>query len=517
MTKICFTSTRNNIFNDKKAVHLLETNVFPAYIQSCRWFGGKAYQLKHVEVEHFMNVPMGIISTDMWILEVHYHDHTPEYYQIPIIFTEQKPDNEKSIICTCILENSDGFLTDAAYDQRFQQAIFENIACQKKIKQPTGNLQFIKGKGFAEGENYQSSTFPNLEQSNTSIIFNENYFFKLYRKLYRGNNPELEHLQFLTEHTTFDQIPQFAGSIIWNRKGIEPVTFGLLMQKVDAQKDSWSDTGDTLNDFLHSLPKKEFTVKEYVFERVELLAKRTAQMHLALASNKKIKDFAPEHFNTQYRNWFEHHCQTLLQQRLTLAIQNKHLLDPQGQELADFFIRKKDLIQFFFSLLKYRRIDSLRTRVHGDYHLGQVLWTGSDYIIIDFEGEPESTITERKFKHSPLKDVAGMIRSYHYAVCAKLYFSDEAKNIPPEKLLTITDRWYNLIKDIFLENYYQTIGKNNALYRSRAEINFLLLYHLLEKAIYELGYELNSRPDWVKIPLKGIQNVVRDIEKTIYE
>ena len=167
----------------------------------------------------------------------------------------------------------------------------------------------------------------------------------------------------------------------------------------------------------------------------------------------------------------------------------------------------------FFEKIASNDLKSSRIRIHGDYHLGQVIFTGTDYLIIDFEGEPESSITDRKIKHSPLKDVAGMIRSFHYAVCAKLYFSDETKNIDPLRLQKAADRWYKLITDAYVDSYMQTMGDISAIFGNRTELNFLLQLHLLEKAVYELGYELNGRPDWIRIPLKGIQQVLFEIEK----
>ncbi|RYF65065.1 MAG: trehalose synthase, partial [Cytophagaceae bacterium] len=156
---------------------------------------------------------------------------------------------------------------------------------------------------------------------------------------------------------------------------------------------------------------------------------------------------------------------------------------------------------------------SCRTRIHGDYHLGQVLATQNDYVIIDFEGEPESTIAERKIKHSPLKDVAGMIRSYHYAVSAKLFNASETEGIDPDKLQVVSDRWYKLIRDTYLDAYLGTFGSPHPMFYDNGEINYLLLIYLLEKAVYELGYEISYRPTWVKIPLKGIVDVIREIEK----
>ena len=136
-----------------------------------------------------------------------------------------------------------------------------------------------------------------------------------------------------------------------------------------------------------------------------------------------------------------------------------------------------------------------------------------DFMIIDFEGEPESSIADRKIKHSPLKDVAGMIRSYHYAVSAKLFNAAETEETNPVILQRAADRWYKLIKDTYLEEYHNYFGYPHPLFKNNNEINYLLLFYLLEKAVYELGYELNSRPTWVKIPLRGIVDVIREVEK----
>ncbi len=176
------------------------------------------------------------------------------------------------------------------------------------------------------------------------------------------------------------------------------------------------------------------------------------------------------------------------------------------------------MIDAFIADFRTRSLGSLRIRIHGDYHLGQVLAvsspaTGDDFVMIDFEGEPESSITERKIKHSPLKDVAGMIRSYHYAVSAKLFNSVETEELDPDYLQRVSDRWFYLIRDTFMNAYFDTFGAPHPLFKNSNEINFLLLVYLLEKAVYELGYEISYRPTWVKIPLKGIIDVVREIEK----
>jgi maltose alpha-D-glucosyltransferase/alpha-amylase len=287
-----------------------------------------------------------------------------------------------------------------------------------------------------------------------------------------------------------------------------------MMQRMVANdKDSWAMTGDYLNDFLYAVPNRVFMVKEDVFEKVALLGQRTAEMHLALYSKTEDPAFQSEPFTDDYRTFLTGRFTDLLERRYDLLINNYTRLDEQSQRLAWVFMEAKEMIDDFVADFKTRQLGSCRTRIHGDYHLGQVLATQNDYVIIDFEGEPESTIAERKIKHSPLKDVAGMIRSYHYAVSAKLFNSTETQGIDPNKLQVVSDRWYKLIRDTYLNAYLDTFGSPHPMFYDNSEINYLLLIYLLEKAVYELGYEISYRPSWVKIPLKGIIDVVREIEK----
>ncbi len=336
---------------------------------------------------------------------------------------------------------------------------------------------------------------------------------KLYRKLFDETNPEVEMVSFLTQYSDFRNIPAYAGSMTWQREDQPDVTLGMMQQAIRADKDNWVLTGDFLNDFMYGVPNGLFGIKEDVFDQVALLGKRTGEMHLSLYSPKADTHFLPEVFDDFYRNFLLNRLTDLLDRRYALLIDNYAKLDEPTQRLAWIFMEARELIDDFANEMLTRPLDSLRIRIHGDYHLGQILTGNGDFILIDFEGEPEATIAERKIKHSPLKDVAGMIRSYHYAVSAKLFDSTETKDISPEKLQTVSDRWYKLMRDTYIDAYLEAFGWPHPLFKSQNEINFLLLFFLLEKAVYELGYEISYRPSWVKIPLRGIVEVIREIEK----
>lgn len=486
----------------------LESNIFPVYFNTCRWFAGKARAQNGFHIRHAL--PMG--ESQILIVEAAYHDGPPEFYQLPL--TQVSYDVE--IPEKGILEKTESHqIIDAIYDEGFRNELYKNIFSGHTLHSTLYTLHFQKGRGLADNdtpESIDSRVLP-VDSSNSAMLFGGKYFMKLYRKLFDETNPEVEMVSFLTQYSDFRNIPAYAGSMTWQREEQPDVTLGMMQQAIRADKDNWVLTGDFLNDFMYGVPNGLFGIKEDVFDQVALLGKRTGEMHLSLYSPKADTHFLPEVFDDFYRNFLLNRLTDLLDRRYALLIDNYEKLDEPTQRLAWIFMEARELIDDFANEMLTRPLDSLRIRIHGDYHLGQILTDNGDFILIDFEGEPEATIAERKIKHSPLKDVAGMIRSYHYAVSAKLFDSTETKDISPEKLQTVSDRWYKLMRDTYIDAYLEAFGWPHPLFKSQNEINFLLLFFLLEKAVYELGYEISYRPSWVKIPLRGIVEVIREIEK----
>ena len=503
-------------FERDKYVHtILEDNLLPNYLKKCRWFAGKARKISHLKVKNALELHFETNTSFLMTFEVKYSEGDTETYLLPLSFVEEGTQElpEIAIISQASLEEKHGFLVDAIYDKNFRSAIFSNIITQSQIEQKKhDSITFVKGNVMDETE-VLDSFLPAIDSSNSAWIYGGKYFLKLYRKLFSETNPEVEMVEYISQNSNFQNIPRFAGSVTWKRHSAADITLGMMVEVLENENDNWSRTGDYLNDFLFAFVDGNFQIKENVFEKVTLLAKRTAEMHLALFSTRGEETFRAEPFERQYRRYIHEKVENLLDRRYALLTDNYLKLDEQAQTLAWTFMESKDLIIDFVDQVLTRPLESYRTRIHGDYHLGQVLVTGDDLTIIDFEGEPESTITERKYKHSPLKDVAGMIRSYYYAVSAKLFNSPETEQVDEQTLQRAADRWYKLIRDTFTEEYFAVFGNNHLLFKNNNEINYLLQFHLLEKAVYELGYEINYRPTWVKIPLKGIVEVIREIEK----
>lgn len=255
-------------------------------------------------------------------------------------------------------------------------------------------------------------------------------------------------------------------------------------------------------------------------EAARLLGQRTAEMHLALASRTDDPHFRPEPFTPSYQRSLLQSLQNLTEYVFEkLSVQWPHLA-PNTRALAERVLGHESQVRRIFAGTSEKMLNAQRTRIHGDYHLGQVLWTGCDFVIVDFEGEPGRPVSERRIKSSPLKDVAGMIRSLHYAAYRAIT-QTEGKNLhtaaQSRGLEIQADHWLHWTTSAYLQAYLRTAAGAAFLPKGLTDLHGLLSIHLLEKAIYELGYELDHRPDWVTLPLRGIEwllSVVRSHSET---
>jgi len=379
------------------------------------------------------------------------------------------------------------------------------------------------------------------EQTNTSVAYGDRMKLKIFRRLEEGVSPELEIGRFLTEKEPFRNAPPVAGVIEYQtrRKG-EPVTLGVLHGYVQNEGDAWQYTLDSLGRYFEqvlahteveaplplghslldisdeSLPSlMGETIGPYLVS-AQILGQRTAELHLTMASATDDQNFVPEPFSLTYQ-WSLYHGMRgfaikvlqLLRQRL------RHLPDEVKADAQKVLSLEGDIIRRFQDIHR-RKITGMRIRCHGDYHLGQVLYTGSDFFIIDFEGEPTRHLGERRIKRSPLRDVAGMIRSFHYAAYAALR-GQVPTALRPEDLPILEDwarAWYVWVSATFLKSYLEFMVGVPVLPQTREGINTILDAYLLNKAIYELDYELNNRPDWVGLPLQGILQTLGADEKS---
>jgi maltose alpha-D-glucosyltransferase/alpha-amylase len=397
--------------------------------------------------------------------------------------------------------------------------------------EPSSAWSRLRGSGSA-----LEITVLSAEQSNTSIAYGQRLILKMFRRVEPGLNPELEICLFLTERTKFTNFAAVAGALGYRYPGEAPASLAVVQQFVPNQGDAWKLASREVKGFFgrvaasgtaevpllpgHRLALKGDSAPSEAVERIgpywesaALLGRRTAELHLALASDTHDPDFAPEPFTDEYQQAWHSSMMRLVQLNLrVLRDRVKDLASPE-QELASAVLARERELRSRLDRVLDRKLTGMRTRVHGDYHLGQVLYTGSDFFIIDFEGEPARPLHERRTKSSPLKDVAGMLRSFDYAAFSAVFerLAGDTEQSPPNAHLVNWARyWETYVSAGFLTSYLQTAATGSFLPKQSEELQLLLEVSLLEKAIYELGYELNNRPTWARIPLEGILQILAD-------
>jgi trehalose synthase-fused probable maltokinase len=432
-------------------------------------------------------------------------------------------------------------LYDAVWDPAFCTALLEAITDQRHYGGVSGDMTAVASSALAQLRGAGTALLPpvllGVEQSNTSIRYGERFILKLYRRLEAGVNPDQEIGLFLTERAVFANVPPVVGALEFRPHAPnagEPVTLALLQGFVPNRGDAWHYTLDALADYYRTaehqlglagfdlaLPQApllelvqdaipaqaEQLIGPYL-DSARLLGRRTAELHLALASAPDDAAFGLEPFTPDFQAYLHGSTRGLTEHIMHLLRERFATLPESGQEEARQVLTLEPRIAARFEALLARPVHAMRSRIHGDYHLGQVLYTGDDFMIIDFEGEPARPLSERRMKRSPLQDVAGMLRSFHYAAYAA-YFAQEQDGRPAPELERWARFWHLWVSVAYLQTYLAVADSAPFMPADPEDLRLLLDVYLVEKAVYELGYELNNRPGWVQIPLQGILQTVQ--------
>lgn len=524
-----FKTDWKDAFDDEEFIKVFSSDILENYIINKRWYGGKASTLKYIEVVDSFKITSLNNNYYGVLLEVNFKEAFFQHYFMPISFMLEEELDTNTIIAPVELNGKEGFLVDALHQEDFRKLLFDKIINSKE--NDISKVNFHKGVKLLDKE-YISSKFMGVEQSNTSIIYNNNLVLKIFRRIYISMNPDYEISRFLTERMNFKSSPEYKGSISVNFSEGD-ITLGLMQEMVPNQGDAWKYMLDEIDRIFSNLSAKKIKIDKLpnielfqklrlnevppeiidwaglgVILRIQTLARRTAEMHIALGSDIHETAFTPTTYNGDYTVWLKNRLTYQFQNRLNILENNLHKLDGLALDLANQFLDNKKSIRKLFLDFDWTKMKSERIRIHGDYHLGQVLVNGDDFYILDFEGEPESTIRDRKVKQPPLKDVAGMFRSFHYAIYATIFNNKDVYPYEQKELFQAGEVLFKYFVGVFLQTYVEVAQAGNLNIGYNKEIDFLLKYCLLEKAVYELGYELNSRPRWSVIPLTGIASIM---------
>ncbi len=504
----------------------IENEILPDYIPTCRWFGAKARTLREMRVRERSPISSAPGAAQLWVVEVSYLDGPTENYALPvkIASAEKAKSISQAAPQSVIAQFADGsILFDAVWDNEFREKLFRLMLDQQHANGRNGKLVGGLSPRVGPIATVPPSNVLGAEQSNSSMLFADKFFLKLYRKLEDGVNPDVEVTRFLTERAKFDYVPAFSGAIEYRREKSQPTVVCLLQDAVTAQADAWTMTLDHVGRYYERVLARKselqnetqpttVLIEELVGgiypEKAKLLAQRTGELHLALASVHDDPVFAPEPFNAMAQRSVYQSMRALLKRNFdSLNKKLKDIPDTLRDEAKDVLGKEKEILAREKRLLD-RKTNAAKIRIHGDYHLGQVLYTGKDFVILDFEGEPARPLSERKLKRSALRDVAGMMRSFQYAAYSALWQpSMRTEDVP--FLERWADIWYRLMNSVFLQNYLDTTSNAVFVPNNLDDFQTLLEAYLLDKAVYEIGYELNNRPDWVIIPIRGIKHILK--------
>jgi len=508
----------------------IERDILPGYIRTCRWFGAKARTVRQMRVSERIPISAETDAAHFWFVEVHYTDGSPEIYTLPVQIASG--DTAKAIerdaphaVIARFNGVKDAILFDAVWDASFREKLFRLMQDRHRTSGKAGELIGIATESLTQ--NIRSvlpvSQVLGIEQSNSSMLFENKFFLKLYRKLEDGVNPDVEVTRFLTERVGFQNVPAFGGAIEYRRAPKnEPTVVCLLLGAVAAECDAWTLTLDGVGRYYERVLGRKGDLQDQSVpagallgelmggiytEKAKLLGQRTGELHRALASNTDDPAFAPEPFSPMAQRSVYQNMRASLRRAFTLL--QKKLPDlPEAfrEEARDVLAAEKKILAQE-KLLLDRRSGAAKIRIHGDYHLGQALYTGKDFIILDFEGEPARALDERKLKRSALRDVAGMMRSFQYAAYSALWQpAMRSEDVP--FLERWADLWYRQMSSVFLQSYLSTTAGAIFVPQNTEDLQIMLEAYLLDKAVYEIGYELNHRPDWVVIPIRGIKHIL---------
>lgn len=510
----------------------------PALLRTRRWFGGKARKISAVQIVDSILIPSDSTAR-LLLIRMTYTDGGTETYTLPLAaaFGEEanriRRDFPQAVIAPLVVRKpqseDSGLLYDALWNRDLAFAFLRGIGQNSQFSGIDGSITAKSTTAFADLVPPLSELEPvvmGAEQSNTSIAFGGCVILKFYRRMGEGMNPDVEIGRALTRQR-FPYVPSIAGELEYHNTRGQRGTLGVLQKFVANDGDGWKQSLGVFERFIDRIREEhlwderppafpfhplDLAQAEYsasarhligpYLESARRLGNRTAQLHLALSRIADDPAFAPETLTPEYR-WSRHESMIKgMTETIALVKERIELLPSHGRAMAEILIELKPELHRIFDAFRNVKTPVPMIRCHGDYHLGQVLCTGDDFIIIDFEGEPAHSLAERRMKRPPLVDVAGMIRSFHYVPFAFL------KSKAVERC-SWTSFWSGWTSAAFLKGYLElAIGK--PFWPQDPEVVRLLFdVYVMNKALYELRYELNNRPDWVEIPLHGLVELLR--------
>ncbi|PTX43216.1 maltose alpha-D-glucosyltransferase/alpha-amylase [Christiangramia gaetbulicola] len=530
----------NNLLKNR-TLQELSGKILPPYLEHRRWFESAGRILQDITVKESIEIKIKDLPTRIIILEVTYNEGLPEFYQLPVSFVSVENENllneipKRGIIAKLKIDKEEGYLFDSVYAEEFRDHLIEGFRGSKRSKTASGELDFSAEKSLIKDlDKEPRSELVSTEQRQTIITYDNALILKLYRKLDQTFNPDIETIKFLSTKTDFEKISRYAGAMRFSQKSGKSYFLGMLQQIIENQGEVWTHVKDSLDRYFERVltAKKDIEINKLedhitlplgyedfpkpvqeitgiiLPERIYQLGEFTAELHDALSQHSTDKDFDKEESSLHYQRSLFSGLQTLTRTSLeNLKKVIKDLPENTAKEAKEVLGVKKDILECFKDIYDHK-IPVMKIRTHGDYHLRQILWTGREYIMNSFEGDPSKSFSERRIRRSAMRDLAAMIRSLHYAAYSNILSQEYDQQRKEGDLEEWAEKWHYYISRLYIKGYLDKAGSRDYVPKKHEDFKILINTFLLEKALTELNYEIENRPEWIIIPIRGIKAVL---------
>ena len=509
----------------------IKQRIYEHIIRS-KWFKGNVRKLRDIKIVDVIALQEKPMTPYFFIVLLDLIEGDKDFFVMTVSLaintfaSEIKARFPEAVIASVVVDEEQGILYDGVYDPHAQEALFGLIRKRAKLKGIHGELEGSSGsrlRKLQEKDLPLKSQVVACKRSNISVTLGDKYFFKFYRSPQEGENPDVELLKNLTRHTSFEQIPPYVGRLDYRSPGMADTTIGLLEDLIPNVGNAWEMTETAIEQFFDKVISEKDDLSKgsvvpdeilqdfmgpFFLEMVKLLGIRTAHLHQAFASLKDTKGFELEPFSLLYQKSLYQSLRTFVKRTFSLVNNQMGELSEKTRELIGEVLQDQDLyLEHMRGILEQGKMDTLKTRIHGNFKLDKLLFTGKDFIFTDFEGEVEFPLSVRKIKQSPMKDVATILTSFHYIIYDGYFFRKEFVPVDENFLRPLVERWYEKVKVTFISAYAGEARQSGLIPGDDKKMHHLLDLFLFEKAVREIQNFVKNDPRLLIIPVKALQRL----------
>jgi maltose alpha-D-glucosyltransferase/alpha-amylase len=520
-----------------------QADVLPGYLDKIKWFKGKGRKIYSTVIEKTLTIPLPSKKAFLLFIEINYESGLPETYQLAITWTSDEEAEKIRTTCTeaiisqVTMNEKSVLLCDAFYTYEMQQFLVGKMKGSDNIAVEEGNIEFRiepEVNAYLADKKVPLARMHSGDENNTSITYDNRFFLKMYRKIDRNINPDVELSYYLSKESNFGQVPKFLGTISWNT-GKETLVLGMLQELIENHGDGHSYMLERVQNYIERIlarnrsllnphdrqgsfiepvsfdslqPELQVLLGNRAAEQAALIGRRTAEMHLSLANALSNKDFKPEEYSLHYQRSLYSSLQSLVRESFQSLEKNYRELSEEAKTEASIVRSKKEELLQSFRKIYAKKLDIWKIRIHGSFELKKLLMTGRDVVIQDFGGNPYRSYSERRIRRSPIRDIAEMVISFHYNAYEGFFGNSHIPKEEMYQLLPFAEQWAHYMSGFFLNAYLEMVKGSPLVPKDKADLEVVLHTFLLEKTLAHFNKELNDRPDWAIVPLRIIQSIM---------